>query len=44
MGYSIGLLDGEELQFEVSADAQRRETQQMGGAGNGVVGRASIGW
>ena len=30
MGYSIGLLDSEELQFEVGVDAPRRETHQMG--------------
>ena len=44
MGYPIGLLDSEELQFEVGVDAPRRQTQQMGGASNGVVVRASIGW
>ena len=44
MGYALGLLDSEELQFEVGVDAQRQENQQMGAVSNGVVGRASIGW
>ena len=41
---ALGAPDTEELQLDVGVDAQRRENQQMGGASNGVVGRASIGW
>ena len=44
MGYSLGLLDSENLRFELSVDAQRRENPQLGAADNGVLGRATIGW
>ena len=44
MGYSLGLLNSEELRLELGVDAQRRENPQMGGVSNGVLGRATIGW
>ena len=44
MGYSVGLLNSEELQLELGVDAQRQENQQMGSASNGVLGRATLGW
>ena len=44
MGYSLGLLDSQELRLELGVDAQRRENPQMGGVSNGVLGRATIGW
>ena len=44
MGYSLGLLNSEELRLELGVDAQRRETARMGGASNGILGRTTIGW
>ncbi len=44
MGYSLGLLNSEDLRLELGVDAQRRENPQMGGVSNGVLGRATIGW
>ena len=44
MGYSLGLLESRDLRLDVGVDAQRRENAQMGGADNGVLGRATIGW
>ena len=43
LGYSLGVLDREGLRFELGADAERRESP-MGGADNGLLGRASLGW
>ena len=44
MGYSLGLVNSEELRLELGVDAQRRESPQMGGVSKGVLGRATIGW
>ena len=44
MGYSLGLLDREELRLELGVDAQRRENPQMGDVSKGVLGRATLGW
>ena len=44
LGYSLGVLDREGLRFELGVDAQRRESPMLGGAANGVLGRASLGW
>ena len=44
MGYSLGLLDTEDLRFELGVDAQRRENPQTGGTSKGVLGRATGGW
>ena len=44
VGYGLGVLDRESLNFELSVDAQRRENPMQGGADQGVVGRASLGW
>ena len=44
VGYGLGVLDGESLNFELGVDAQRRESPLLGGADNGVLARASLGW
>ena len=44
VGYALGVLDSQSLQFELGVDAQRRESPQAGGVNNGLLGRASIGW
>ena len=44
VGYALGLLETQSLNFELGVDAQRRENSMLGGADNGVLGRASIGW
>ena len=44
VGYGLGVLDRESLNFELGVDAQRRESPMLGGASNGVLGRASLGW
>ena len=44
VGYSLGVLDRESLNFELGVDAQRRESPMLGGTSNGVLGRASLGW
>ncbi len=44
MGYSLGLLDSQELRLELGVDAQRRENPRMGGVSNGILGRTTIGW
>ena len=43
-GYGLGLLNRESLTFELGLDAQRRESPLLGGASNGVLGRATVGW
>ena len=43
-GYGLGLLNRESLSFELGLDAQRRESPLLGGASNGVLGRATVGW
>ena len=44
VGYGLGVLDRESLNFELGVDAQRRESPMLGGTSNGVLGRASLGW
>ena len=44
VGYGLGVLDRESLNFDLGVDAQRRESPMSGGASNGVLGRASLGW
>ena len=44
VGYSLRVLATEGLAFELGVDAQRRERPLLGGADNGVLGRASVGW
>ena len=44
VGYGLGVLDRERLNFELGFDAQRRESPLQGGTSNGVLGRASLGW
>ena len=44
VGYSLGVLDAQSPRFEVDVDAQRRENPILGGADNGVLSRASLGW
>ena len=44
LGYSLAAFGGEGMTFELGVDAQRRESPLMGGTGNGVLGRASVGW
>ena len=44
VGYGLGVLEQGKLNFEVGVDAQRRESPMHGEAGNGVLGRATIGW
>ena len=44
VGYALGVLQTEGLAFELGVDAQRRERPSLGGADNGVLGRASVGW
>ena len=44
MGYGLTLLERERLSFELGADARRRESPIQGGADNGFLGRATLGW
>ena len=44
VGYGLGVLDRESLNFDLGVDAQRRESPMLGGTSNGVLGRASLGW
>ena len=44
VGYGIGVLEQGKLNFELGVDAQRRESQAEGGASNGFMGRATLGW
>ena len=43
-GYGLGALEQGKVSFELGVDAQRRETPMGGGASNGLLGRASLGW
>ena len=43
VGYGLGVVDWESLNFELGVDAPRPECPMQGGASNGVVGRASLG-
>ena len=44
MGYSLELLNSEELRLELGVDAQRRENPRMGDVSEGILGCATIGW
>ena len=44
VGYTLGVLDQGGMQLELGVDAQRRESPMAGGADNGVLARAGIGW
>ena len=44
VGYALGVLENEGLTFQLGFDAQRRESPMLGGASNGLLGRASVGW
>ena len=44
VGYSLGVLDSEDVQFELGVGAQRREDPMQGEASNGLLGRATLGW
>ena len=42
--YALGMLDSQDVQFELGVDASRGETLIHGGTEPNVLGRASIGW
>ena len=44
VGYGLGVLDRESLNFELGVEAQRRNSSMLGGASNGMLGRATLGW
>ena len=44
VGYGLGVLDRSDMNFELGVDAQRRESAMEGGASNGFMGRATLGW
>ena len=44
VGYGLGVLNWENLDFELGVDAQRRESSMQGVADNGFLGRAKLGW
>ena len=44
VGYGLGVLDRDDVNFELGVDAQRRESAMQGKASNGVMGRATLGW
>ena len=44
VGYALGVLDQGSVNFELTAEAQRRESATEGGASNGFMGRATLGW
>ena len=44
VGYGLGALDQGSVHFELGVDAQLQENAMQGGASNGVLGRASLGW
>ena len=44
VGYGLGVLETDSLRFELGVDAQRRESSMQGGAGNGFLGQATLGW
>ena len=43
-GYGLRVLDQGKVSFELGVDAQRRESATAGGARNGLLGRATLGW
>ena len=44
VGYGLGVLEQGTVNFELGVDAQRRESAMEGGASNGFMGRATLGW
>ena len=44
LGYSLGVLSRESLDFELGIDAQRRENPRQRSADNGFLGRATLRW
>ena len=44
VGYGLGVLDRGNVNFELGVDAQRRESPMEGGASNGFLGQARLGW
>ena len=44
LGYGLGVLERGRMHFELGVDAQRRESPMEGGASNGLMGRATLGW
>ena len=44
VGYGLGVLDRSDVNFELGVDPQRRESPMEGGASNGLMGRATLGW
>ena len=44
VGYALGMLDRDDVNFELGVDAQRREMPTQGEASNGVMGHGTIGW
>ena len=44
VGYGLGVLDRESLDFELGVDGQRRESSMQGLTDNGFLGRATVGW
>ena len=44
VGYGLGVLDRESMNFELGVEAQRRNSPVLGGPSNGLLGRATLGW
>ena len=44
VGYRLGVLDRESLNFELGVEAQRGNSSMLGGTSNGMLGRATLGW
>ena len=44
VGYSLGVLDRESLNLQLSIDAQRRETPMLSGTDHRVLGHTSVSW
>ena len=44
VGYGLGVLDRESMNFELGVEAQRRNSPMLGGTSNGMLGRATLGW
>ena len=44
VGYGLGVLNRESLNFELGVDAHRRESPMPDGTDNGFLGRATLGW
>ena len=44
VGYGLGVLEASSLRVELGVDAHRRESSIAGGASNGLLGQASLGW